>query len=60
MPPFHNRSTGAFRQALINCAGGSASTDLSMPSAARICGVMVMDFKVRGKMPPPSEINDSS
>ncbi len=53
MPPFHNRSTGAFRQALINSAGASASTDLSMPSAARICGVIGIDFRVRGKMPPP-------
>ena len=60
MPPFQSRSTGAFRQALINSAGASASTDLAMPSTARIGSVIGIDFRLRGKIPPPSEISEVS
>ena len=60
MPPFHSRSTGAFRQALINSAGDSAPTPAAMPSARRIGSVMVTAFTVRGKTPPPCEINVES
>ena len=60
MPPFHSRSTGADRQAVINSAGESDSTDVAIPSAARIGAVILIDFSVRGKMPPPSEISLSS
>ena len=54
MPPFHSRSTGARRIARITSVGGSDSS--LMPSASRACGDSGIDFAVRGKTPPPSEI----
>ena len=60
MPPFHSRSTGALRQALISSAGVSASTVLARPSAARIGSLIGIDLAVRGNTPPPAEISAGS
>ena len=56
MPPFHSRSTGAWRIAFISSAGVMLVTDSSMPSAFFSCGVSLIALSVRGKTPPPSEI----
>ena len=48
MPPFHSRSTGACRIAFISSAGVSVATDSSRPSASRTCGLIGIDFAVRG------------
>ena len=58
MPPFHSRSTGARRIAWISSLGVSRSASTS--SASRTCGDSAIDFAVRGKTPPPSEISDVS
>ena len=60
MPPFHSRSTGAFRMALISSLGVMDFTPSAMPSAARTSGVMSMDLALRGWMPPPLEISLAS
>ena len=44
MPPFHSRSTGAFRIALISSLGVIALTSSASPSAARISGEIEIDL----------------
>ncbi len=58
MPPFQSRSTGARRIARMTSVGGSDSS--VTPSASRACGESRIDFAVRGKTPPPSEISSRS
>ena len=60
MPPFQSRSTGARRIAWISSAGVIVVAPLGSASASAICGVMSIDFRLRGKMPPPSEISERS
>lgn len=60
MPPFHSRSTGARRMALIRSLGASEATPSAMPSAARICGVTGIDLAVRGQTPPPGAMSEVS
>ncbi|MNV42906.1 hypothetical protein D3C71_1346040 [compost metagenome] len=60
MPPFHSRSTGAFRIALIRSFGDSALTLSSRPSTSRTCGVISIDFRLRGYTPPPLLISLAS
>ena len=60
MPPFQSRSTGASRIARISSAGVIRPLRSSMPSASRICGEIGIDFALRGKTPPPSEISEVS
>ena len=54
MPPFQNRSTGAFRIAFISSFGLALS--LAKPSAARTSGLSGIDFAARGQTPPPGLI----
>jgi hypothetical protein len=56
MPPFHSRSTGAFRIAFMSSFGVIESASESMCSAAFTCGVSGIVFAERGWMPPPAEI----
>ena len=60
MPPFQNRSTGARRIAVFSSAGGSAVTESSRPSAARISGPSGTLLASSGKTPPPALIFDRS
>ena len=60
MPPFHSRSTGAFRIAEISSSGDSASCPSPMPSAARACAVSGIALTSRGQTPPPGEISAGS
>jgi len=48
MPPFHSRSTGAFRIAFMSSFGLSAVTPASMPSAARVSADTGIDLALRG------------
>ena len=57
MPPFHSRSTCAWRIAFIRSAGVILATPDSMPRASRMCALIGMALAVRGKMPPPDEIS---
>ncbi|MCY1559221.1 hypothetical protein D9M68_962350 [compost metagenome] len=60
MPPFHSRSTGAFRMALIRSAGLIAATDGSIPNAALASADSGMDLAERGNTPPPLLISLAS
>jgi hypothetical protein len=60
MPPFQNRSTGAFRIAFINSAGVSVTGLPSIPSTSRTSAEIGIALSVRGNTPPPVEINDAS
>ena len=60
MPPFHSRSTGAFRIAVISSFGVIDSTLSSSPSALRTSGEIAMVLAARGNTPPPTEIIDLS
>ena len=60
MPPFHSRSTGALRIALISSAGLSAAIAGSMPSTALACADNGIDFALRGYTPPPLLISLAS
>ncbi len=55
MPPFHSRSTGELRTALISSAGVILVMPGSMPRASRMWALTGMDLAVRGKTPPPAE-----
>jgi len=54
MPPFQNSSTGASRIVRIRSCGVKVS--VSVASARRASGDMVIDLTVRGQMPPPGLI----
>ena len=54
MPPFHSRSTGAFRIAEISSSGDSESVPSEMPSAARACAVSGTALTSRRQTPPPA------
>ena len=54
MPPNQSRSAGAFRIALISCAGSISPA--AMPSAAAASGVTAIDLAARLWTPPPAEI----
>ena len=60
MPPFHNRSTGALRIALMSSVGDSDSTSAPIPSTSRISGVIATALRLRANTPPPLEIFDLS
>ena len=60
MPPFHNRSTGAWRIAFINSAGVMVAALGSRPSARTISGVSEIALAERLKTPPPDEISSLS
>ena len=60
IPPFQNRSTGAFRIAFINSAGVSVAGVPSIPSDSRTSAEIGIALSVRGKTPPPAEISDAS
>jgi len=57
MPPFHSRSTGAFRIDFISSCGVSVAGPMS--SALRISSDSLIDLALRGKIPPPAEISDA-
>ena len=58
MPPFHNRSTGAFRIAEMSWFGVKELA--CAPIASRASSLIVIDFSVRANTPPPSEIRSRS
>ncbi len=61
MPPFHSRSTGAFRMALISSFGVmSWGASSGMPTAARTSGDGVTLFALRSMMSPAGDIFDRS
>lgn len=60
MPPFHSRSTGALRIALIRSAGVILEIFSSMPSTSRMWPLIGIALAVRGKTPPPVEIRSVS
>ncbi len=60
MPPFHSRSTGALRIALISSFGLIASTDASMPSACLASALSGIDLAERANTPPPVPISFAS
>ena len=58
MPPFHSRSTGALRIAVMSSAGVSESTTPPCPAPRATCGLSGIDLAARGNTPPPGEISD--
>jgi len=58
MPPNQRRSTRAFRIAFMISVG--VAVVFFRPMAEAAASDRVMDFCVRGKMPPPAEIFDLS
>ena len=61
IPPFHRRSTGAFRIARITSFGGiSSGASSATPSAARASVDSVMLFALRSYTPPPADRVDVS